>query len=166
MHPKPNKVWKRNGKRSVYCWTYIQDAVGALGQLVSFGWTHYVIITFWVCEADVCTIGAKQFTVLQNVSSTFARWYIGRAKGDTSLTSPCHAWSKTTKKTKSLPFGRLHILSTNLNVHWKPNKVWKRNGKRSVYCWTYMQDAVQALGQLVSVNWTHYCAYISDLSNS
>ena len=26
--------------------------------------------------------------------------------------------------------------------------------------------AVQALGQLVSVNWTHYCAYISDLSSS
>ena len=28
------------------------------------------------------------------------------------------------------------------------------------------KDAVQALGQLVSLNWTHYCAYICDLSNS
>ena len=54
------------------------------------------------------------------------------------------------------------ILSHLSNAHWKPNKFWKR---RSSFALARTKD-VQALGLLVSVNWTHYCAYISDLSNS
>lgn len=41
-------------------------------------------------------------------------------------------------------------------------KTMKRKLKRD---WTELK-AVQALGLLVSLNWTHYCAYIDDLSNS
>ena len=38
----------------------------------------------------------------------------------------------------------------------------KEWGDTTISGWTY---AVQALGLLVSVSWTHYCAYTSDLSN-
>ena len=38
--------------------------------------------------------------------------------------------------------------------------------KHHLLGWVLGWTSVQALGLLVSVNWTHYCAYISDLSNS
>ena len=44
------------------------------------------------------------------------------------------------------------------NGHWKPNKICKSSSILDSLL------TVQALGLLVSVNWTHYCAYISDLS--
>ena len=41
---------------------------------------------------------------------------------------------------------------------------WGR--KRSSKMCAELQKAVQALGQLVSLNWIHYCTYICDLSSS
>ena len=45
------------------------------------------------------------------------------------------------------------------------NRIMKFGNEEAQKCAARTKD-VQALGQLVSVNWTHYCAYISDLSNS
>ena len=54
-------------------------------------------------------------------------------------------------------------LTNQENAHKKPNK--NRNEAQEM-CYAELRTVVQALGQLVSLNWIHYCTYICDLSIS
>ena len=80
------------------------------------------------------------------------------------------ARSLTSKLADSLHLIIKH-LSSRSTVHilriqiFTENRIMKFGNEEAQKCAARTKD-VQALGQLVSVNWTHYCAYISDLSNS